>query len=53
MISPQSLCQFVIVLVYQHVSMAVSKRIFYEMAHRIFLKLLMKLGYLKGTLMQV
>ena len=53
MISPQSVCQFVIVLVYQHVSMAVGKRIFSKMAHRIFLKLLMKFCCLKGTLMQV
>ena len=40
MISPLSVCQYA--------SMSVGKRVFSKMALRIFLKLLMKLGCLKG-----
>ena len=40
MISPLS--------IYQYVSMSVDKLIFFKMAYRIFLKLLMKLGWYKG-----
>ena len=34
--------------VFQYVSMSLRKRVFSKTAHRIFLKLLMKLGYLQG-----
>ena len=33
----------------QYVSMSVGKRVFSKTAHRIFLKLIMKLGCLKGN----